>query len=180
MSAAEETTMTLNNFLPLIGVVVGGVIAIIGGFASNLFVELRRNAAESKKLAYAFRGELCALASIVKKRAYIEHIKSMITEMEQTKKPLLIQIPIHREYFNVFNNNVSKIGSLKNPLPELIARFYVQANSSLEDLQSYREGKWDNESVESIINSKKELVLLMEDNFALVDEIVKQIDKIYS
>ncbi len=99
MSAAEETAMTLNNFLPLIGVVVGGVIAIIGGFASNLFVELRRNAAESKKLAYAFRGELCALASIVKKRAYIEHIKSMINEMEQTKKPLLIQIPIHREYF---------------------------------------------------------------------------------
>lgn len=100
--------------------------------------------------------------------------------MEQTKRPLFANIQVRREYFNVFTSNVSKIGILKNPLPELIATFYVQANSVLEDLQSYREGTWANASIESIIDSTKELLSLMEDTYSLADRIVKQIDKMYS
>ena len=69
---------------------------------------------------------------------------------------------------------------MKNPLPEMIARYYVQANSVLEDLQSYRDGTWANESFEFFITSYKELVLLIEDTFILADEIVDKIEKMYS
>ena len=63
---------------------------------------------------------------------------------------------------------------------KLIARFYVQANSVLEDLQSFRDGIYDNASVESLIGSEKELVSLMEETFSLADEIVSKIEKMYS
>ncbi len=180
MSATADTAITLKDYMPLIGVMAGGVLAIVGGFASNLFVEWRRNATESKKLAFAFKGELQALSSIAKRRGYVEHIKTMIKTMEQTNQPLFVHIHVRREYFNVFNSNVSKIGALKNPLPEMIARFYVQANSVLEDLQSYRDGTWASASVESLIRSKKELVSLMEETFSLADEIVNKIENMYS
>jgi hypothetical protein len=180
MSTTADTAITLKDYMPLIGVVVGGVLAIVGGFASNLFVEWRRSVAESKKLALAFKGELSALSLIAIKRGYVENIKAIIESMEETNQPLFVQIHVRREYFNVFNSNVSKIGALKNPLPEMIARFYVQANSILEDLQSYCDGTWANTSIESLIASKKELVSLMEDTFALADEIVEKIEKMYS
>lgn len=180
MSPTVDTTITLKDYMPLIGVVVGGTLAIVGGFASSLFVEWRRDVSKSKKLAFAFKGELQALSSIANKRGYVKHIKSIINAMEETNQPIFVHIHVRREYFNVFNSNVSKIGALKNPLPELIARFYVQANSVLEDLQSYRDGTWANVSVESLISSKKELVSLMEETFSLADEIVKKIEELYS
>jgi len=179
MNATANAAITIKDYLPLIGVIVGGIIAIVGGFGSNLFIEWRRNVDESKKLAFAFKGEIKALTTIVKKRDYVEQIKLMIKAMEQTNQPLFVHIHVRREYFNVFNSNVGKIGSLKNPLPELIARYYVQANSVLEDLQSYRDGTWSTADVDSLIASKKELVLLMEDTYLLAEEIVATVDKIY-
>lgn len=175
-----NTTITLKDYLPIIGVVVGGILAIVGGFASNLFIEWRRDASESKKLAYAFKGELQALSGIAKRRGYVKYIKEIIKFIEKTNQPVFVDIHVRREYFNVFNSNVNKIGYLKNPLPEMIARFYVQANSILEDLQSYREGTYSREDLQSIIASKNELVSLMEETFLLADEIVEKIETIYS
>jgi hypothetical protein len=179
MCDTQNTAIALKDYLPLIGVVVGGVLALVGGFASNLFIETRRNADESKKLAFAFKGELLALSYIVKKRGYVVSLKLMIETMEKTNQPLIVHIKVSREYFNVFNANVNKIGSLKNPLPELIARFYVQANAVLEDLESLRNGDWSNSSVEALIGGKKELVSLMEETFSLADEIVVKIEEVY-
>lgn len=180
MTTIVDTGVTLKDFVPIISVMVGGVLAIGGGFASNLLIELRKNNNESKQLAYAFKGELQALSSIAKKRGYVKYIKEIISLMEIKNEPIFVHIHVRREYFNVFNSNVSKIGSLKHPLPEMIATFYVQANSVLEDLQNYREGVWANASVESLIGSKKELVSLMEDTFSLADEIAEKIENIYS
>lgn len=151
MDPNADTLITLKDYLPLLGVIVGGVLAVVGGFASTIFVEWRRNNTESRQLAFAFRGELQALSTIANKRGYVEHIQSLIKTMQQTKQPVFARVHVRRDYFNVFNSNVNKIGMLKNPLPELIARFYVQANSILEDLQSYREGAWSKEDVEALI-----------------------------
>jgi hypothetical protein len=180
MSTSTETALALKDYMPLIGVVVGGFLAIIGGFASNLFIEHRKDAAISKQLALAFKGELLALANIADKRGYVKHIKSMIEVMKETQEPIYAHIHIRREYFNVFNNNVSKLGILKSPLPEKIAKFYVQANSILEDIQSYRDGVLDKADVNSVIASKTELVALMEETFSLAEEIAGDIDKLYS
>ena len=121
MSTAD-TVITLKDYLPLLGVIVGGVLTLLAGYISPFLIERRRNASESKKLAFAFKGELLAIASIGKRRRYVEYIKSLIERMEQNKEPVLLQIQVHREYFNVFNSNVGNIGTLKNPLPEIVPR----------------------------------------------------------
>lgn len=132
----QEPIMTMQDYLPLAGVIIGGFLAILGGLASNIAIEWYRDKTESKRLALAFKGELAALSNIVRKRGYIEIINSMISTMERTGKPEIFYVRVRREYFNVFNTNVGRIGTLKNPLPELVAKFYVQANSVLEDIQS--------------------------------------------
>jgi len=180
MSVTIEAANNLKDYLPLIGVVIGGSLAVIGGFASSILVEWYRNASDSKKLAFAFKGELQALSSITKKRGYIEYLKLLISQMEATGQPVCMQLHSRREYFNVFNANVSNIGVLKNPLPEMIAIFYVQANSIMEDFQTYREDVSNDFTVEFLIASKKELVSIMEDTFSLADEIVIKIDELYS
>jgi hypothetical protein len=180
MDPNPDTAITLKDYMPLLSVVIGGLLAILGGFASTIFVEWRRNARESKKLAFAFRGEIQALSTLVKKRGYAEGIEAHIKHMEQTNQPLFLQIDVRREYFNIFISNIKNIGILKNPLPELIAKFYVQANSILEDFQSYREGVWHNASVEDLISSHKELLLLIKETFSLADEIVDKIGRLYS
>ena len=109
MSVTITATNNLKDYLPLIGVVIGGSLAVIGGFASSIFVEWYRNASESKKLAFAFKGELQALSSITKKRGYIEYLKLLISQMEATGQPMRMQLHSRREYFNVFNANVSNM-----------------------------------------------------------------------
>lgn len=176
----EQETITFKDYLPLLGVVVGGALAVLGGFVSNVLIEIFRDKKESKRLAFAFKGEIQALSHIVKKREYVSAINNVILEMERRQEPLFVNIQVRRDYFNVFNNNVGRIGSLKNPLPENIARFYVQANSILEDLQSYRDGTYSNADLDSVLSSSKDLVEMIEDTFSLADDVVKDIDKLYS
>jgi hypothetical protein len=180
MGTSGETTIALRDYLPLIGVVVGGVLAVAGGFLSNFFLEWRRHSMESKKLAYAFKGEIQALVSIAETRGYVNHIQDIITTMEQPARPILVDVPVRREYFNVFRGNVNNIGALRNPLPELVARFYVQANSILEDFDSYRDSPRITAGVDFLIGSNKELLALMKSTFALGWEIVGKIDELYS
>lgn len=167
------------EYLPLVGVVIGGVLAIIGGFLSNVIPEVYRNRRESRQLALALRGELEALSHIAKRRQYVESLKNMIAIMEKKREPLFVNIQVRHDYFKIYNNNADKIGVLREPLPEYVARVYVQANSILEDLQSYREGLYASASVDSVIASYKELVELMEDTYALADEIVELITEVY-
>lgn len=176
----EQEAIAFKDYLPLVGVVVGGVLAVLGGFVSNILIERYTDAREAKRLALAFKGEIQALSHIVRKRNYVNAINDVIREMERREEPLFVNIQVRRDYFNVFKNNVGRIGSLKNPLPEKIARFYVQANSILEDLQSYRDGTYSNAALESVLSSSRDLVEMIEDTFSLADDIVKDIDTLYS
>jgi len=180
MTDSVQTAITFKDYFPLIGVVLGGVLAVSGGYFSNHILERNRRKSESKNLAFAFKGELKALSAIANKRGYVKHISNMIKRMQDNGKPLFVLINVRREYFNVYKSNVNNIGMLPAPLPELIARYYIQANSILEDLESYRDGSWASAGVDDLIASKTELVELMEDTFSLGDSIAEKIDEIYS
>ena len=170
----------MKDYLPLIGVLIGGSLSIIGGFVSSYLLECRKQATESKRIALAFRGEIQALLKIAVSRKYVQGIEQIIEAMERSGQELFVHIHVRRDYFGVYKSNVSNIGLLKNRLPELVARFYVQSNSVLEDLESYRDGSWASADVMSLIDSHKELKALLVDTELLGTEIVKEIDKLYS
>jgi hypothetical protein len=176
MTMALESAITTKDYLPLIGVVIGGALAVSGGFLSTWCLERRRHSLESRTLAYAFRGELLALISIVETRDYAGNIRGVIAEMERSNQPILFRVSVRRENSNVFKGNVNKIGVLKNPLPELVARFYVQANAILEDFEDYRDGSRSHANAAALLFGYKELLALMENTTSLSREIVSQID----
>lgn len=172
---ATETTANLKDFIPIISVMVGVIIGGLISFFTTNYLEIRKQAAESKRIALAFRGEIRALLGIIKRKKYIENFQWVIEQMEITQNKYPMHIQIRREYFLVFQNNVSNIGSLASPLPELIAQFYVQANSVLEELESHRDGTLDNIGIPDLIESVKELRALLQETVAIGEQIIEYI-----
>jgi hypothetical protein len=174
-----ETNEVIINMLPLIGVIVGAGLSIAGGFVSTYLLENQKQARESKRLAYAFRGEIRAILQIIDTRKYIQHIEQIIKSMEASGESRTIVIAVRREYFNVYKSNVGYIGILKNPLPESVARLYVQFNSILEDLESNRDSTFKDADVGFLIYSHKELLSLFNDSISLGKSTIDQINKLY-
>ncbi len=167
--------MDIKDFLPLLGVLIGGLVV----FSSNYFLETRRYSVESKRLAFAFRGEVQALITLVEKRRYIEGFQKAIEFMEKSGKPFVISISVRQNYFPVFTSNVNKIGMLRNYLPELIARFYLQASSVLEDLEGYRDGSLGTSDVAELIELNRETLTLFQDTLLIGESITKEINQLY-
>lgn len=166
----------------VIGAVIAAIAVMIGALisvCSTYFLEKQKQVAESRRLALAFQGEIRALLGLIKRRKYLEGFRWAIEEMESTQKVVPINIQVRREYFPVFKNNVGSIGLLACPLPELIAQFYVQANSVLEDLESHRDGTLGDAEISFIIYNVKEMAELLQETLKIGEEIIKEVTQLY-
>lgn len=169
----------MRDYLPLFGVLLGGLLTIAGGYISTVLIENRRQKREARNLALAFRGELSALRKIVAERQYIEGLKGAIDFIRKNNQPYHLIINVRREYFNVFSKNVDKIGALSPPLPEWIATFYTQANAVLEDFHTHRDGTYNQAPPQLLLHSYEELLRIFEDTMALAGRICAEIDNQY-
>ncbi len=166
------------QYLPIIQVLIGGILTLGGGYVATALHEHRRQTREAKSLALAFRGEIVAIRTIVARRKYLEGISNVIEHIRRNNEPRPYTIHVRREYFNVFSKNVDKLGTLTPPLPELIATFYTQANSMLEDIESIRSNELGSDVANQLF-AYEELYALARDTLRLADEIVEQIGKQY-
>ncbi len=121
-----DAVITLKDAFPLIGVVIGGVLTITGGFFSNLYLERNRIAEDRRNLAQEFSGENSALRKIIEVRKYREGLQQAISHMQSTGQAHHLSIHVRRRYFNVYEKNVSRIGMLEGPLPSMIAIFTLK------------------------------------------------------
>ena len=165
----------IHDLTTLLAVVVGGVIAIF----TNYFFQRHQLSIERRHLAWAFLGELTAIKFIVEKRQYIEGIRQAIAITERTNQPFPYHFVARRDYFLVFKQNVSKIGMLESPLPELIASFYTQAQSILEDMDSMSENRFANLPPEEFVVMLKQLLELFISTQQLGDQIISEIRRKY-
>ena len=179
MSPTYSDVILVKDYLPLIGVLLGAVLSLAGGYVSTLLVENRREKRESRNLALAFKGELVALRKIVEERKYIEALKAAIDFIQKHNQPYHITVKVRHQYFNVYKNNVNKIGTLNSPLPEWIATFYTQANAVLEDLESYCDGTYATASPDVLLESYKELVRIFGGAMVLAQRICDEIERQY-
>jgi len=95
--------------------------------------------------------------------------------VRQTRQPFTYRAPITREYFNVYEQNVSRIGILDDPLPRRIATFYTQANAILEDFHGMTTGAF--EDVDRLIAFYEQLLELFRDTFNIADEILEEVQR---
>jgi len=178
MGSAGDT-IRVKDYLPLIGVLVGGIIAIIGGFISNLWFEWRRDRRLRKSLALAFQGEITALLEIATKRRYIDGLKDMLQYIENSGEPTIYHFRARREYFSVYKANVGKIGMLRPPLPNLVDRFYTQANAILEDIEQYEKTDPSTVDPKALVESYRELLALFEDTLSVGKQVIEEVSNQY-
>lgn len=132
--------MNVQMITQLVAVIIGGLIAITGGFLSTTMLERRRQRQESRNLAFAFRGEITAILELIKERNYIERFQQVIEQIEQSGEAFHMPFQVRYKYDLVYTGNVSKIGLLKEPLHELIPLFYTRLTAILEEMVNLGEG----------------------------------------
>ena len=171
--------LTIKDYLPLMAVIVGGILALAGGFISNFYFEWRRDRRLRKNLALAFQGEITAIQEMVRKREYIEGLKKTIREIENSGLPFRFSFRARRKYFSVYEAHVGSIGILSPPLSNLVARFYTQANGILEDIEFLGEIDLSAANPKILAELYKRLLALFEDTESVGEQIIKEVSNQY-
>ena len=128
--------------MQLVAVVIGGLIAITGGFLSSRLLEQHRLRQEERNLALAFKGEISAVLELIKERKYLDRFTQVIDQIETSGKPFFMPFRVRFKYDRVYESNVARIGLLKAPLPQEVPVFYTRLDSILEDLVSLGDGTY--------------------------------------
>ena len=148
----------------LIGAGIGALAGLLGSAMSvlgSIVIHSYQRENERKDLASAFYGEIGALLEIVSRRHYIEHLENTLNHVRQTNTKAFYSIKPTKEYFNVFNKNIDKIGTLPAPLPEKIVSTYTLAFSILEDVElDVCKEQLDNWDLASLIEHLESLLSL--------------------
>lgn len=174
-----EAAVGLKDFIPLINIALGVIIGGAISYLNTARLETRKQETESRRLALAFQGEIQALIGIIDRRKYLVTIQWFIDQMEKTDKRYNFHLHIRRNYFLVYQNNVSNIGLLPCSLPGLIAQFYVQASAVLEDIESLRDGTLDEVNLPDFISNMKTLHSLLKDTVLIGEKIIEKTESLY-
>jgi hypothetical protein len=113
----------------IISVIIGGALAICGGWATQFWQYHR----ERRALAHALGGEIYAIVEIVERRRYAQGISDLIGQAAQKNEPLALHAPVTQNYFVVYESNAAKIGMLPREVARDIAVFYGFTKSVIED-----------------------------------------------
>ena len=113
----------------ILSVIVGGIIAIGGGFIQR-FCERRR---DQKSLRAGLRAEIQAILDVVKRRDYVANLSSFIENIRD-RSTNFFEVRIAKDYNIVFKSNCDKLGLLPSQTAARTVRFYYQVSSIIEDL----------------------------------------------
>ena len=165
--------------LQLGAVIIGGVLATAGGILTTILIERVRRKHDSAQLAMAFKGEISALLQHVEERDYAGRIADVIAQMEETGEPFFMPVRIRLQYDRVYENNVERIGLLRDPLPERIPLFYTRLNSILEDFVNLAEGAYAGLEFAVLVRVYRDLHRLLERSLEDGGRIIREIDRVY-
>ncbi len=163
----------------MFAVVVGGLLAIAGGFITPLFVDRQRQARESRNLALALKGEITALLALIKERRYLERFAEVAQQIEATQKPFYMPMRVRFRYDRVYESNVMRIGVLSGALPELLPLFYTRLSSMLEDVSGLSEGTYASLDLPTLLRIYRDLQSVLKESITLGERIVQEIERQY-
>ena len=136
----------MSEFLAaLAGAVVGGMIAVFGGFKLDQHqrIKVREN------LRAAIAVEIASLVELVKRQEYAKHLRAfaryILTAPQEHRT--VFRLPIKQSYFTVYETNAASIGELISAETVEIICFYQQARSILDSVV-------DNDSVDPWVTNE--------------------------
>ncbi|MDQ1610321.1 MAG: hypothetical protein QOG00_252 [Pyrinomonadaceae bacterium] len=136
---------------------IGGGLALIGSLSGTYFSLRYQRRLERINLKSAFYGEVKALLTIVEMRGYDPNLAALLDRVKSTGDDEVLAFNATRKYFQVYEQNVSKIGLLPAPLPEKLALFYSLGTALLEDmdaLQSLKKGEVTHEQLVAMMTEQ--------------------------
>ena len=141
----------------LLEVLVGGLLAIGGGFAAQWGAMYFENRRQRKRLAGAFAGEIGALCAIVEHREYVKVLRSY---EDAAREGRMFHIPplVTLDFMPVFNADPASIGQLSASLAQEAAYFYTKIKAMLEDVRADRTLPPDAQAVEQHARQLREML----------------------
>jgi len=124
-------------------IVISALIAFIGGWLINSYGRWKDANSLRKNIASAFYGEIIALLNLAKRRKYLGQLKELRKIIASESDLFAVRVPINKNSFKVYDNNIGSIGILKHPLPSKISRFYIMVSMILGDLKSFQTEEFD-------------------------------------
>jgi hypothetical protein len=153
--------LAIKDYIPLIQTLVGGLLTFLGGLLGSVIIQQSQRKSERNSLASAFYGEIRALINIVERRQYLQLIQASIKEAKSGEKnPIFIRVT--RNYFNVYERNLDKIGILPNPLPAKIVDVYTVMTAILEDFDLAKDSNIFEQDVDTLVAYLEELERLFQ------------------
>ena len=163
--------MTLES---LMQVILGGVLAIVGGFASQWGSMHLERVRQRKQVAGALAGEIEAVCALVDRRKYVE----VLNTCEQLSRAgTTVHIPplVTLDFLAVFNAAPSAIGALPPMLARDTALFYTHVKAMLEDVRADRPQA---ETAEQSLYHAVELRKLLQDTMALGADLARRLHSV--
>ncbi|KVM87627.1 hypothetical protein WT06_22020 [Burkholderia anthina] len=162
------------------GVIVGGAISCASTIGITFAFEYYKQRRDAKNLALSFKGSIAAILSIVEERQYVKLIDETVATANSGKPFGFPIVRARRNYVELYNKNVERIGILHPLLAEKIPVFYTYVNSLLEDLESAAEGDLGGLTAPLMLKLLLEFQTLLAKTLELGSEIIAIIDSKYS
>jgi hypothetical protein len=117
-------------FSALIGAIVGGLIAVLGGFKLD---EHQRNKCR-ENLRSAIAMEVASIVELVERREYAAHLRAFAEYLLELPPDQMdtFRLPVKQHYFTIYETNAASIGELPAIEAVEIICFYQQARSVLD------------------------------------------------
>lgn len=149
------------SYLPLFQTLLGGLLTFLGGLLGNFWIQKMQRKSEQESLASAFAGEVNALLAMLEKRQLAQLLTELLADVKKTGKRTYNYLDNSSDKFEVYENNVGKIGLLPVPLPEKIVLFYALALAMINDMKflgQLKSEEYNSSTFENYIESLIELI----------------------
>jgi hypothetical protein len=152
----------------LVGTIVGGVLAIIGGILAKSFDEWRAR----KSLRAAFRAEIVSIVEMMNVRGHEKLFEATREHWRRqaTGCPVFIG-PLTKPMDPVFSKNSDKVGLLGRDVAGQVVRFYAIIDGLRDDIKSLADNELDR-------FSQQTKVRLMEEDLRLWGEAKEMADRL--
>ncbi|MDP3106960.1 hypothetical protein [Hydrogenophaga sp.] len=167
-----------------IDTLIGGGLAITGGFVSSWWQTKLTADREARQLAKAIKGELTGILEIAKVRQYEKGIEAALNHVRATSQPFIFSVTVRGDYTAVYRENAGRLGLLKGELPATISVVYTKIFSILEDFHLLTEiqGKPDRHHEMDLgrcLEMYEELLELLRQTLAQGQAVIDEIGVLY-
>jgi|GEM_PF-5285108 len=163
----------------LMGALVGGAISLATSLASTVGAEMFKQKREARNLAYAFQGGINALLVIVEERKYVRLISEAVQAGRAGHPLTTMKVSAKRNYVELYNKNVDKLGLLHAAVAQRIPVFYTCVNSLLEDMDAMYAGAFEDLTQTELLAFYERFQDLLFKTLRLGDELIGLIAEKY-